>query len=80
MFVQYFGHKISSEERLSAKCGVTIQIQERNCETLLVERSISVSAELPLVCMEFPVHNQQLLAFVFSGMPHLSLIYSLCFT
>jgi hypothetical protein len=80
MFVQYFGNKISSEERLSPKCGVTMKILERNCETLPVERSISVSAELPLVCMEFPVHNQQLLAFVFGGMPHLSFIYFLCFT
>jgi hypothetical protein len=36
-----------------------------------VKQSISFSAELPLVFMEFPIHNQQLLGFVFGGVPHL---------
>jgi hypothetical protein len=44
-FLPYFGHKIPSEERLRPKSGVPIKIQERNCETWPVKRSISFSAE-----------------------------------
>ena len=42
---EYFGHKISSEERLRPECGDTIKMLERNCETWPAKRSISFSAE-----------------------------------